>query len=233
MNDLYKNSFRSIMCTAILCIGIGSAFADEEVPFPEVIPVEQEANLVENSANLSCFMGMVNHLNDGYYLQRIHRDGYYHLVAFTDNGDQIQLQDASKWEVERSGRQKVLYWVQKDDIFIKPNVHWFSSYRYVLHNRTVNQTVEVNLVSPPLPMGALTFRIVNIHPYDRLVLLSDHTIWKVGPESHFSYWQIGQRVMVGVNNKWRTEAYPQIFINVDLAHEPYCQAAFYGYPATN
>jgi hypothetical protein len=102
-----------------------------------------------------------------------------------------------------------------------------------LHNRNpeINQAVGVNLISPPLPMGAHTFRIIHIEPNKHLVLLSDNTIWKVENAYHFSQWQIGQRVFVGVNNNWRTALFPHILINVDISGEPYSEAIFYGNPA--
>lgn len=233
MNSNLFRPFIATFCAALLCFGSNAIFANdnEETPFPEVVCVEQgdhSSDQVNEQMPLMESMSYYN--NDSYYLQRIHNDGYYHLVAFSDTGDVVQLHDASKWQIERSGRQKVLYWVQSDDIFIKPCVACFSSNRYVLHNRTTNQAVEAQLINPPLPMGAYTFRIVNIQPYERLVLLSDNTVWQVGPDSNFSQWKIGQRLLVGVNNKWRTASYPHILINVDMNYEPYSQASFYGYP---
>ncbi len=100
-----------------------------------------------------------------------------------------------------------------------------------LHNRTTNQAVAVNLINPPLPMGAGTFRIVNIEPYARLVHLSDNTVWQIDSQDfNFPYWKIGQRVLIGVNNNWRTASFPHILINVDMYKEPYSQGIFYGYP---
>lgn len=196
--------------------------------FPEVIienhPSDGEltSTLIENLGSFS----------DSYFLQRIHPNGYYHLVAYSDNGDTVQLHDASKWSIQSSGRKKVLYWVTNDDIFIKPSASCISLHRYVLHNRTINQVVWANLISPPLPMGSNTFRIVNFEPYQSLVLLSNNTVWKVHPNLGSS-WKIGQRVIIGVNNHWRTAKHPQIIINADSWSVPFCEAIFYGYPANS
>lgn len=238
MNLAFLRPFVAAFCSALLCVSSTAIFANEneEISFPEVVKVEQEMNeaeqVVEEVMPLTEAAG--NYKNDSYYLQRIHNDGYYHLVAFSDTGDVVQLHDASKWQIEKSGRQKVLYWVQSDDIFIKPCTAWFSWNKFVLHNRTTNQAVEATLVNPPLPMGAYTFRIVNIEPYQRLVLLSDNTVWQVSPkDATFSKWKIGQRLLVGVNNRWRTEPFPHILINVDIDGEPFSEVIFYGYPAGN
>ncbi len=212
--------------STLLCFGSQTLFAqNQEVgSFPEVVRVEEKASPSEDETNvLTEVIGQYPY-DDSYYLQRIHNDGYYHLVGWLGaNGATAVLHDGSEWAIEYYGRQKVLNWVQTDDIFIKPSLAWFSSNKYVLNNRTQNHTVEATLT--------YTFQIANIEPYQRLVLLSDNTVWQVGPDVNFSQWQVGQRVLVGVNNKWRTAPLPHVLINVDMRGQPYCQAIFYGYPA--
>ena len=229
MNRLFIRPFLTIFCTAFLCIGTSFVFAEEEISNTEELSFEQQENSLEDLKE-DLWSENRGYKDDSIYLQRIHNDAYYHLVAYSDNGDRVQLHDASKWEVQSSGRQKVLYWVQSNDIFIKPNASCFSSYRYVLQNRTKNETVEVNLINPPLPMGAATFRIVYIDPYSRLVHLSDNTVWQIDfKDADFRYWKIGHRVLIGVNNNWRTAPLPNVLINVDLHKEPYSKGNFYGY----
>lgn len=236
MNHLFVRSFLTTFCSALLCLGSAFIFAEQEEAFPEVMLIEQEnENQVENIKEMiSLTESTIGNFNDSYYLQRIHNDGYYHVVSFSDTGDIVQLHDGSEWLVEWNGQGKVVRWVVSDDIFIKPTASCFSSYKYVLHNRTTNQAVEVNFKpSVPLPMNAYVFRIINIEPYQGLVLLSDNTVWKVKKGYPFSRWQIGQRILVGVNNLWREAIFPHILINVDMSGEPYSQALFYGYPAGN
>lgn len=229
------NQFLMIFCTFCLSVGsqvLANEVENEKISFPEVVRIELEGGEEENVEKVNPLTDSIwwgNAHSDQYYLRRIHQDGFYHLVAFSDNGDIVQLHDNSQWLVEKCKWHQVLSWVQSDEIFIKPNISWTSN-KYVLHNRTVNQTVEVSLMTPPSYMGANTFRIINIQPYERLVLLSDNTVWQVGPDFNFSNWKIGQSLIVGVNNQWRTATYPQILINVDLFGEPYSPATFYGYP---
>lgn len=164
-------------------------------------------------------------------LSRIHLDAYYHLAAISDNGDVVQLNDASKWSVRSNDRNKVMYWVGNDDIWIKPNAKCFSFYKYVLYDRNTGETADVNLISPPLPMTEVTYRVVNIDYNSRLVQLSDNTVWQIDAyDRQFPYWEVGHRIVIGVNNEWRTAIYPQILINSDLYREPYSKAEFFGYP---
>lgn len=223
--------WRSLLTgAAILCFVTLSA-DDEVVPFPEVVHVEQAENPVEELAETLSFLDQIVYDPDDAYLFRLHNDTYYHVVSYSDNGDMVQLHDASKWAVNPSQWYTVPYWVQSDNIFIKPSSSCFSSYKYVLFNYTTKQAVEVNLIQNPLPMGDRTFRIVTIEPYARLVQLSDNTVWQVdAADTDFPYWQIGQRLLIGLNNHWRTAPLPNILINVDLYNEPYSQGNFYGYP---
>ena len=174
MNLMFTRSFFAAICTVMTCSSTLSLFAEDEMVISE-LPTNSNSHFANFAQNL---WGS-GYTSDDAYLYRIHNNAYYHLVAFSDNGDVIQLHDASKWAVHPSHCTKVLYWVQSDDIFIKPKSSCFSSYKYVLHNRTTNEAVEVNLHKEPLPMGEYTFRIVNIEPYNRLIHLSDNTIWQI------------------------------------------------------
>jgi hypothetical protein len=231
MDRLGMRSFFNKFCMVLLFIGANVVFANDKVPFPEVMPITMDEGLIKDLEENSPFIENIGFYDDSIYLKRIHHNAYYHLLAYSDSGDVVQMHDASKWEVQYSGRQKVLYWVQNDDIFIKPNISCFSSYRYVLQNRVTRETVGVNLIAPPLPMGAATFRILNIEPYARMVHLSDNTVWKVdAADVNFPYWKIGQRILIGVNNNWRTDPNPHVLINVDMYKEPHSKGNFYGYP---
>lgn len=234
MNFMKMRPFLVTICTAFVCSTAFSLSAEESIPFPEVAHVEKAGDADQASTDLLPLMEYIGNNPDDAYLHRIHNDAYYHLVAFSDNGDIIQLHDASKWAVHPAQMHTVLYWVQSDNIFIKPRSSCYSNYKFVLQNYTTQQAVEVNLISPPLPMGAQTFRITNIEPNTRMVLLSDNTVWQVdAADSYFPYWQIGQRILIGLNNQWRVAPLPNILINVDLYGEPYSQANFFGYPVGN
>lgn len=231
MNRIFFRSLLATVFSTLLCLGSPAVFAEdheEKIISEDVVVDEKESVLEEVTNSLTQVIGKYP-FDDSYYLQRIHHDGYYHLVGWMGaDGSTAVLHDGSEWSIEPKGRQKVLYWVQSDEIFIKPCISWFSSYRYVLHNRTQNHVVEANLKTPPVPAGAYTFLITNIEPYQRLITLSDNTVWQLNPDVKLYHWQIGQRIFVGVNNKWREAACPHILINVDLYGQPFSPATYYG-----
>lgn len=194
-------------------------------------PVELEEGIIGDLAEEVVFFA------DAPYLYRIHNDAFYHIAGYSDTGSVIQMHDASKWDVHPRQQSQVIGetiglnrgWLTNDDIFIKPRSSCFSSYGYVMHNITKGEAIEVNLRTPPLPMGAYTFRILNIEPYLKRVHLSDGTVWQVNQnDRNFPHWQIGQRIIIGVNNNWKTAEMPHILINVDLYKEPYAEADYLG-----
>ena len=234
MSRLFYRPLLAI-CTVLVCGSVyaQSETAEEKVPFPEVVKVEEPsepANLLEEVLpSLTEQIGFYN--PEDAYLYRLHNDTYYHLFAYSGSGDVLELHDHSRWAVHPNQQYTVFTWVQSDNIFIKPQYSWFSSYKYILQNYTTQQSVEVNLISPPPPMGYGVFHIVNLDPYNYRVFLSDNTVWQVDSwDYNFSKWQIGQRLMVGVDNYWTTATYPNILINIDLYGDPYSRANFYGYP---
>lgn len=227
-------------CLLFVC-AVNNLAAQEQNPVEEQLtPIEQmrieEQRLAEMPEELmqTIQLGqlMKAQFNDEEYLYRIHNDAYYYPTAVSATGDIVQLNDGSRWSVHPYQRKAVLYWVQSDLIFIKPKSSCFSMYSYVLQNRTTQEAIEVNLIGSPVPTGAYTRWIINIDPYKKLIQLNDDTIWQIDPNDYaFNKWQIGHRLLIGVNNYWRIAKYPHVLINTSLYNAPYSEAEFIGYPA--
>lgn len=163
--------------------------------------------------------------DDSQYFYRIHPDAYYYAVGVTATGDNVLLHDGSIWYVHPHQRHIVKKWVQSDLLFIKPKSSCFSMYSYVLHNRVTHDAVEVNVISPAIETGAATFWIAGIDSYNRLVYLNDGTVWYISDSEYaFNKWQVGHRLIIGVNNYWRMAKYPHILINTSIYNAPYCEA---------
>lgn len=203
--------------------------AEEEVAIEEeAAPQEPQETLAY--ALLETIGGKAGYpYPDEYYLQKINQDAYYHLVAVNDDYSVVQLHDGSKWSVAYYDRAKVAKWVGDDNLFIKPCISWFSTCRYVIHNRALNMTVEVNLKSAPLDNCAYTYSVIDICLAKSYVLLSDQTIWRVNDSYTFPKWRVGDRIVVGVNNLWREAEDKHILINTDIKNAPYSRASFVAY----
>jgi hypothetical protein len=224
----------------VATLSLTSVFADQKTDETFLTPLElthiEEQRFKEIPPEVQSFMqyGGRNSIdfNDEQHLHRIHNDAYYSPTAISGNADVIQLNDGSHWAVHPYQRDTVRYWVQTDLIFIKPKSSCFSSYAYVLQNRSTHEAIEVNLIGSPHPASSATRWIINIEPYKKLVQLNDNTIWQINQNDYaFRKWHIGQQILVGVNNHWRIAQFPHILINTGLYGTPYSEAEFIGYPA--
>lgn len=225
--------FVTLLATS--CLFALSLIATTEVA-PIVLPQNDEMNIqaqrfavtpadVLEDYTLANLFGGNN--DDAQFMQRIHPDCYYYPYAVTSSGDNIQLHDASRWYVHPYNRNAVKEWDLGDLLFIKPNASCFSSYAYVIQNRRTQQVVEVNLLHAPNDAVSSNFIIAGIDRENRLAYLNDGSVWKINPKDvSFRLWQVGQRVLVGLNNYWRTNAYPHIIINASIYKAPYCEADF-------
>lgn len=164
--------------------------------------------------------------DDSQYLQRIHPYAFYSVSALKGPGDYAKLQDGSVWHVHPYYRSIIKSWAQDQVIFIKPDASCFSMYRYVLHNRATNEIAKVNYVEAQDPLYMATVYLVSgIDSSRNIVYLNDGTAFQMNPyNSSFKKWWIGDRIIVGVNNKWREAAYPHVLINASIDKAPYCEA---------
>jgi hypothetical protein len=184
------------------------------------VPVKDKSSAAKSLASFY-------HLEDPAYLAQIHPSAYYYTALFYTNGKKVRLNDGSDWTVHPSYRAILSTWASNDPVFIKPNASWFSSYRYVLQNRLTGEVVEVNLDSIPATAGPYTHWVVAIDYTNGLIYLENGTRWLIpyNDRSLLKYWTVGDRVIIGVNNKWRFDLYRQILINVHTVN--YCEANMY------
>lgn len=205
----------------------------------EIIVLTPEEEL-ETEARRSCFMqsAFVDQVsntlrnlddNDNSYLYRIYPSANYFPIEVSGSKDKIRLHDGSLWYVHPADRNIIGNWVTSDKLFIKPNASCFSSYSYVFQNRKIEdkdkRIVRVNLLEGPINTGAYTRWIIDIDRYRRLVYLNDNTVWYINPkDTTFNRWAIGHRLIIGVNNRWRTAEYPHVLLNTGIYRAPYCEA---------
>ncbi|MBA3723163.1 MAG: hypothetical protein H0W88_12285 [Parachlamydiaceae bacterium] len=227
-------SILTVMCAFVIFTGRILADEPEENPNNIVVLSPQEeldiqtyrSSLVpEDDQDDMCLADSFLSYDDrdSDYLHRIHQGAYKHPVAITIENN-IYLHDGSLWYVYPDHRRVVKGWVKSDRIIIKPNASCFSSYSYVFHNRENGQIVQISLLEPPIETGAYTHWVTDIDYANRLVYLNDNTSWHVNPrDSSFNKWRTQDRVILGVNNKWRTREFPHILINTKIYRAPYCE----------
>lgn len=219
-------SFKNTLLCLLLCLATASSVQAKSVEHDqENSRKEKYKEVLSRLGTLPCMRS----LTDPFGLDRIHELAYYAPQAIINNGQIVELFDSSKWYVNALQRHSVRAWVQSDIIFIKPNASCFSMYDYILYNQTTNEAVEVNFAGLPKQYQVFTQRIVKIDPYQGWIQLDDPqgTVWEI--KYIDNRWRVGDYLMVGVNNDWRTSSYPHILINASIGGAPYYPASFYGY----
>jgi hypothetical protein len=141
----------------------------------------------------------------------------YSLAAVSALGDSLQLHDGSLWRVNPYDGNKALSWRLSDVLMVTQNGRWFSSYQYRLINKSTGASIEANLdYGPPLD-GAFTRFVRNLDGQQRIVELTDGSVWQVldSDVERFRKWMEGDEVLAGFNSGWGI-GYDYILINVQL-----------------
>ena len=238
MNFFFSNKIKKslIAFTAFTSLFISSAKADQ-IDVQELIKTEESNSSAPKLLEDSSPICRVTE-NDAQYLSRIQKLAYTLPMTLINNGEAIKLIDESIWSIYPSQCRSVQKWLQEDVIFIKPNIAWFSKdeYPFVLYNYRTQEAIKAAFHSMPAHFQRYRQKIVkkvsNHAEGIYFVQLDDEdaTVWQINPnDANFDYWEEGDSIIVGVNNYWRVNNYPQILINDSIVGAPYCEALFKGY----
>ncbi len=247
------------LVVALACAGLfttGVINAENENDVVSILPIQEEEketrepltakeNNTINEERLSHFPNELlqssslfdyrEDFKDYQYIPFVHPDADHAIVGCSDSGDIIELNDQTEWTIAFSARNIVRNWRSDDLLYIKPKYSWFSSYGYVIQNRTTSEYADADILSVPLYNVSGSLFIVDIDVTNRIVLLNDDTLWQINPSDYsFRKWRVGDRLITGVNNYWRMASFSHILINATYYDNPYsnsyCEAKFIGSP---
>lgn len=145
-----------------------------------------------------------------------HQGAFHNPLSVSFLGDAITLEDGSIWSVCSDDTYKTLNWLTSDLIVITPNHSWFSIYDYVITNQNTGIAVKVNLVLGPLVDAVYRYWIVAVDYLQDRVWLNDGSIWSMTDCTVMKKWQVGDTVIIGVNDGWYSSSNPNILINVNM-----------------
>jgi len=152
-------------------------------------------------------------------LTTTHAGIYQAPLAVSALGDTVELVDGSIWNVRSNDRYKTFDWLTSDQVIIKPNHSWFSSYHYKLTNLSTKSNVAVNLSLGPIYNGVHTHWIVAIDYQNRQICLEDGTVWSIKKSDRgaMNKWIVNDTVIIGVNDGYfSSKSNPNILINVNV-----------------
>lgn len=160
----------------------------------------------------------VNNVQAGTNYTSVHPGAYHHIYTISPNFDQFQVEDGSTWSTYPGDRHKMSAWNTFHDLVFVQGQDEFGSYMFKVINTSMkNSTVEVNMILGPIYRGLYTYHIIAIYPGDRKVVLSDYSQWDMSrwDKDVFKKWDIGQTIVIGLNDGSLTSFNPNILINVE------------------
>jgi hypothetical protein len=216
---IYNFGILKLLCFGLLTVNMLHANEGDHVPVGSAVTVtdyqtnkqhrceleqqeQEETQIIEDESHVSKAINVTTHLG-----------AFHHPFAISLLGDVVELEDGSQWVVASYDRYKTLNWLVSDSVVITPNHAWFSSYDFVLNNQNTGDAIEINLLMGPIFLGVYSHWIVAIDSMNDQLILEDGSIWTV-ESLWWSKWDIGQYVIIGVNDGYKSNTLPNILINI-------------------
>lgn len=152
---------------------------------------------------------------------RLDAYSFYHIDNCSADGKTLTMTDGSKWEIP-VGK---VSWKKNETVLIRFS-DGYKDGRFNLFNIGRNVSHDANLLSLP-DRDKYTYRITYIDRSGAFIVINNDTVWKMNSSEALSSWQIGDRIIVGVNSQWGIAYYPEMFINVEISETPHCFARFH------
>jgi hypothetical protein len=132
-----------------------------------------------------------------------------HVIAeISPYTDTIKLEDGSIWHTDPSDRNKLFSWLPSDLIVITQGSGWFSSYTFLIVNKTSNSSVAANISLGPILGGAYTHKAFLIDPISGQLILENGSRWHISysDQAAFCQWLLNDTIIIGVNSSWFSSA---------------------------
>ena len=153
------------------------------------------------------------------------------LFHWIDNFPQdniIKTEDGAEWIFDNSNNYLLRTWHLGDTIVITPKGRWIwgSNYSYVMTNKDLGTSIDVNLFLGPVAFGNYSTWIVGIDKnLGQIYLLNgqgERTVWEVSNVDLYLFqdWEVNDTLIVGQNDSWLWwfSSYNHIILNVNMNH---------------
>lgn len=145
-----------------------------------------------------------------------HPGAYHFAFSIGVYGDTLTTEDGTVWNIHPADSYKVFNWLASDTIVVMPNHAWFSSYGYCLVNLNTDTAVEatIRLYVKPAYHTVFNHRVVLIDDFYHKIWLEDGSVWSILSYDYQPiHWQVGDTVIIGINDGWYLNTNPNILIN--------------------
>jgi hypothetical protein len=135
---------------------------------------------------------------------------FYYVKCVGADGETLITTDETVWQIAPSSTNIILGWPENSTITISPS-KWYSKYDYYLTNSATQECACAKLSQGPFLQYAIF--VSQIYHYTHSLTLSNGTVWLIAGDPNFDSWQVGQAVLLGVNDTWFGR--PNMIININ------------------
>lgn len=153
---------------------------------------------------------------------------HYRTIANFPQQAIIKLDDGSEWVYDRADAYILRNWNIGDQIVISPKQQLIigSHYHYMITNRTLGDSINVNLFLGPIAFGRCSTWVSGIdYNLGKVYIingLGERTVWEFSSSDMYLVkdWKVNDTVIIGQNDSWLWyfSSYDSIIINVNMNH---------------
>lgn len=166
-----------------------------------------------------------NHMNS---TATIASPSLYHWIDLFPQENIVKTEDGAEWIFDQNDSYIIRTWRPDDVVVIAPKGKWIwgSNYSYVMTNKDLGASVDVNLFLGPVAHGSLSTWIVGIDQNNGQVYVlngqQERSVWEISNVDLYLFknWEVNDTLIVGVNDSWMWwfSSYNHILINVNMNH---------------
>ena len=152
----------------------------------------------------------------------------YHWIDYFPQDNIVKTEDGAEWVFDKNDNYIMHTWRSGDAIVISPKGRWLwgSNYAYIMTNKTLGTSVDVNLFLGPIAFGSYSTWIIGIDQNNGQVYLlngqGERTIWEISNVDLYLFkdWEVNDTLIIGQNDSWLWwfSSYNHILVNVNMNH---------------
>lgn len=131
---------------------------------------------------------------------------WFQKAADYPEGEYIQIQDGSEWQINPRDSFKLQRWKSGDKIEIVLNNGYFANkeYTYYISNSDHGSSIQVNLFASPIVTNPYTHRLYTFDRAHNKICLEDGSRWQIAKEDLgiFETWNGGDLIIIVRENFW-------------------------------
>jgi|GEM_PF-1538031 len=152
----------------------------------------------------------------------------YHWIDFFPQDNIVKTEDGAEWIFDSSDPSILRTWRSGDTIVIAPKGRWLwgSNYSYVMTNKDLGNSIDVNLFLGPIAFGSYSTWIVGVDQnLGQIYVLNgqgERGVWEISNVDLYLFkeWEINDTLVVGQNDSWLWwfSSFNHIIVNVNMNH---------------